>query len=168
MGIHPALALVPIVPLLPHEARRRELFADRLDRTPIHHAEHEWNGIAQIALFLFGLVNAGVILRHVDTGTWAVLVAAMLGRPAGIFIALGLAMTAGLRLPGRMHGRDLIVAALAMTSGFTFALFVNSAALPTGAVASQIALGALATVAGVAVTMIAARLLAAGRFSRQG
>ena len=164
MGIHPALALVPIVPLLPHDARRREVFADRLDSTPIHHAEHEWNGIAQIALFFFGLVNAGVILKHVDTGTWAVLVAAVIGRPAGILIALGLAMSAGLRLPGRMHWRDVIVAALAMTSGFTFALFVSSIALPAGAVAGQVALGALMTVAGAGVTVAAARLLAAGRF----
>jgi NhaA family Na+:H+ antiporter len=168
MGIHPALALVPIVPLLPHDARRREVFGDRLDGTPIHHAEHEWNGIAQVAVFLFGLVNAGVILKEVDTGTWAVLVAAILGRPAGMLIANGLAISAGFRLPGRMRWRDLVVAALAMTSGFTFALFVSSAALPVGAVAQQVTIGALATIAGGLLAIAAARLLTVGRFKPSG
>ena len=166
MGLHPALALVPIVPLLPHDARRGDVFADRPDQGDVHHHEHEWNGVAQVALFLFGLVNAGVILKHFDTGTWAVLVAAVLGRPAGIVIALTLAMSAGFVLPGRMKWRDLIVAALAMTSGFTFALFVSSTALPMGAVAEQVTIGALATAGGALLTIAAAWLMAVGRFKR--
>ena len=39
-------------------------------------------------LFLFGLVNAGVILRGVDTGSWAVLMAALIGRPIGVLAAV--------------------------------------------------------------------------------
>jgi len=165
MGIHPALALIPIVPLLPHDARKTEVFADRLDRDPVHHAEHEWNVVAQIALFLFGLVNAGVILKQVDTGTWAVLLAALVGRPVGILAAIALAVNAGLHLPRRMHWPDLAVAALATTSGFTFALFLGSAALPLGAVQQQIMVGALATASGAALTVGLARLLSVGRFA---
>ncbi len=76
-GLHPALALVPIVPFLPHEPRRRDLVRRPPDDDAVHHAEHEWNGVVQVVLFLFGLVNAGVILRGYDTGTWAVLTAAL-------------------------------------------------------------------------------------------
>lgn len=165
MGIHPALALIPIVPFLPHDARRRgDVFADRRDDDAVHVGEHQWNGIAQIALFMFGLVNAGVILHHADTGTWAVLVASILGRPAGILLAMGVAISAGLRLPGHMRWPDLVVAAMATTSGFTFALFVAGAALPLGAVSEQMTVGALATAAGAALTFGAAWLLAVGRF----
>lgn len=168
MGIHPALALIPVVPFLPHDARRGEVFADRPDNQPIHHGEHEWNVFAQIALFLFGLVNAGVILKHFDTGSWAVLVAALLGRPAGIVVATALAISVGMRLPGHMRWADLLVAALATSCGFTFAMVLASATLPIGAVNQQITLGALATVSGAGLTIGAARLLAAGRFKPHG
>jgi NhaA family Na+:H+ antiporter len=167
MGIHPALALIPIVPLLPHDRRPGDVFADRPDHDLIHQAEHEWNGLAQLALFMFGLVNAGVIFRHVDTGTWAVLVAALAGRPLGIIAAVALAVTAGLHLPRRMHWADVVVVALATTSGFTFALFLGSAALPAGAVAEQVTLGALLTAAGAVVTIYTAWMLCVGRFKPQ-
>lgn len=164
MGIHPALALIPIVPLLPHDRRQGEVFADRLDDDPIHHAEHEWNGVAQLALFLFGLVNAGVIVRHFDTGTWAVLVAALVGRPLGVIAAVALAIAAGLPWPRRMTWYDIIVIALATTSGFTFALFLGSAALPIGAVADQVKLGALLTAVGAVLTIWVAWTCTVGRF----
>jgi NhaA family Na+:H+ antiporter len=165
MGIHPALALVPLVPLLPHDARRRDIFADRPDAAPIHYGEHEWNGVAQVALFLFGLVNAGVILRHFDTGSWTVMLAALVGRPLGILGAIGLAVAGGVRLPRKMHWRELMVLAVASSSGFTFALFMAGAALPAGAVAEQITVGALATVAGAGAALGVAWLLGVGRFA---
>ena len=164
MGMHPAFALLPIVPLLPHDRRRGEVFADRLDDEPVHQAEHEWHGVAQLALFFFGLVNAGVILRHADTGTWAVLVAAVAGRPLGIAVAVALGLAAGLPLPRRMTWRDVSVIALATTSGFTFALFLAAAALPIGAVADQVKLGALLTATGAVATIWLAWIGKVGRF----
>lgn len=164
LGIHPAFALVPIVPFLPHDARRAEVFADRVDRHPIHVIEHRWNGVAQMALFLFGLVNAGVILKQVDTGTWAVVVGAVLGRPAGILLALAMAAAIGIGLPRTMQWRDVAVAALATTSGFTFALFVGTIVLPVGAVAGQMTVGALLTAGGALSCIGAAWLMHAGRF----
>jgi NhaA family Na+:H+ antiporter len=167
MGLHPALAFLPIVPLMPHEVRRRELFAAAPEDDDVHRAESAWNGWAQIAVFMFGLVNAGVILKHVDTGSWAVLLAAMVGRPVGIVIAVSLAMTAGVTLPRRMQRRDLVVAALATTSGFTFALFLGSVAIPLGAVSQQVTLGALATAAGALLTIGLARALGVGPWPKE-
>ena len=168
IGIHPSLALVPIVPLLPHDRRSGDVFADRPDQHPVHQAEHEWNAVAQIAVFLFGLVNAGVILQQFNTGTWAVVVAAVIGRPLGIIIAVVLAVVAGLHLPRRMHWPDVVVASLATTSGFTFALFLGAASLPAGAVAAQVTLGALLTASGALLTLWMAWTLCVGRFQSKG
>jgi NhaA family Na+:H+ antiporter len=164
-GVHPALALVPIVPFLPHEPRPLDLFADLADTDAVHHAEHEWNVLVQIVLLLFGLVNAGVILRGYDTGTWAVLSAALIGRPLGILAAVGLALAAGLHLPRRIGWRELTIVALATSSGFTFALFTATSLLPVGAVLAQIKIGALATVVAAPIAIGAARVLRVGRFS---
>jgi NhaA family Na+:H+ antiporter len=165
-GLHPALALVPIVPFLPREPRRIELFADPPDDDYQHHIEREWNQVVQVILFLFGLVNAGVILRAYDTGTWAMLAAALIGRPAGVMVAIGLAVAAGLSLPHRLGWRDAVVIALATSSGFTFALFFATGVLPPGAVLAQIKLGALGTAAGALLTVMTARLLRVGKFAR--
>jgi NhaA family Na+:H+ antiporter len=132
----------------------------------VHRAEHEWNTVAQAVLFFFGVVNAGVILRGVDTGTWAVLAAALIGRPLGILGGAAIGLALGLRLPTSLRWRELVVIALATSSGFTFALFAASSLLPPGAVLTQIKLGALATVAGALATYAAARLLRVGRYAR--
>jgi NhaA family Na+:H+ antiporter len=120
----------------------------------------------QGVLFLFGLVNAGVLMTAYDTGTWAVLAAALVGRPGGIVAAVGIAVAAGWRLPRPMTWRDVIVIALATSCGFTFALFVATSLLPMGGVLTQIKAGALSTALGALAPVVAARLLRVGRFGR--
>lgn len=165
-GLHPAFALVPIVPFLPHEPRRLDLLADPPDDDAVHHFEHEWNVLVQVVLFLFGLVNGGVILRGYDTGTWGLMLAALVGRPLGILAAVGLAVIAGWHLPRRIGWRQLVVAAFAASSGFTFALFFASGILSTGPLLAQLTIGALATAAGPLLAIGIARMLRVGRFSR--
>jgi NhaA family Na+:H+ antiporter len=165
-GIHPALALVPIAAFLPHRPRSHNLFADPPPDDAVHQAEHRWNYAVQGVLFLFGLVNAGVLMTAYDTGTWAVIAAALVGRPAGILIAVGVAVGVGWQLPRPMTWRDLIVVALATSCGFTFALFVATSLLPMGGVLTQIKAGALSTAAGALAPIAAARLLRVGRFRR--
>jgi NhaA family Na+:H+ antiporter len=166
-GIHPALGLVPIVPFLPREPRPHNPFADPADDDPAHHVEHEWHYGVQVVVFLFGLVNAGVLITGYDTGSWAMFAAALVGRPLGILGAVGLAVMLGLHLPPRLGWRDLVVVALATSSGFTFALFVATGLLPMGAVLTQVKVGALLTVAGAVLAVGAAWLLRVGRFSRR-
>lgn len=163
-GVHPALALIPIVPFLPHRPRSLDMFAEPRDNDSVRHGEHEWNTAAQVVLFLFGLANAGVMVRAYDTGTWAVVAAALIGRPAGILAAVALALAAGLHLPRRMGWRELTIIAFATSSGFTFALFAATSLLPIGGVLAQIKVGALATAAGALATFGAARILRVGRF----
>jgi Na+/H+ antiporter NhaA len=114
-------------------------------------------------LFLFGLVNGGVLSRGWGTGSWAVVIAALVGRPLGVWIAL--VVSAGLRLSPRLTGRDQTVIALVSSTGFTFALFVATAIFPTGPVLIEVKLGAVSTFAAVALAIAAARILRVGRFS---
>jgi len=165
-GLHPALALVPIVPFLPHRPRPIALFADADSPDSVVHGEHVWNEVAQVTLFFFGLVNAGVILRGYDTGTWAVLAAGLAGRPIGLLLAMGLATALGFHLPRHVGWRGLIVIAIAMSSGFTFALFIATSIVPMGPALAQIKLGALATAVAALLALAAARLLRVGRFAR--
>jgi Na+:H+ antiporter, NhaA family len=165
LEMHPALAIVPIVPFLPHERRSIDLFADPKDDDAVHHFEHEWNEVVQVVLFFFGLVNAGVMLRGYGTGTWALLTAALVGRPLGILAAVGLGVAAGLHLPHRVGWRELIVIAIATSSGFTLALFFATGLIPIGPVLAEIKLGALSTIAAALVAIGAARLLRVGRFA---
>jgi Na+:H+ antiporter, NhaA family len=165
-GLHPAFALVPIVPFLPHEPRRLDLLADPPDDDAVHHFEHEWNTLVQGILFLFGLVNGGVLFRGYDTGTWALLLAALVGRPLGILTAVGVAVAAGWHLPRGLGWRQLLVAAMACSSGFTFALFFATGILSTGPLLAQLTIGALGTAVGSLLTIGAARLFRVGRFAR--
>ena len=167
-GLHPAFALIPIVPFLPHEPRRVDVvFADPPDDDRVHHAEHAWHVIAQPLLFLFALVNAGVMWNDYDNGTWAMLLAGLVGRPAGILIAVALALAAGLHFPGRMGWRELVVVACASSVGFAIALFLATGVLATGPVLSEAKLGVLGSVVGVLIAFAAARLLKVGRLAHQ-
>jgi NhaA family Na+:H+ antiporter len=167
-GFHPALALLPIVPFLPHARRRLdELFADEADErgaTP-RHFEHVWHYHAQAALFLFGLVNAGVMLTGYGAGTWATLAALLLGRTAGIAIGVSLAVALGLQLPATLRAREVTVIALAVSAGFTLSLFFATTLLPAGPLLAELKLGALLSLLGVPLAFMTARLLHVGRFA---
>jgi NhaA family Na+:H+ antiporter len=166
-GVHPALALVPVVPFLPHQPRSVAAFADTEDtehRLP-RHFEHHWSHVVQGVLFMFALVNAGVLLHRYGTGTWALLTAALAGRPAGILAGVAIAGAAGLQLPSRLHWRELVVVSLASSAGFAFALFSAVAIYPAGPVLAELTLGAVLSGVGVVAAFIAARVLRVGRFA---
>jgi NhaA family Na+:H+ antiporter len=165
-GLHPALALVPIVPFMPHAARDLGLFvpAPAGARDALSQFERHWKYPVQAILFLFGLANAGVAIGQYGTATWAVLTAILAGKPIGIGIAVALAVAAGLKLPSDVDWRDVAVVGCAAGLGFTVALFFATAAFPPGAALDQSKLGALFSVASAGVAFAAAALLRVGRF----
>jgi NhaA family Na+:H+ antiporter len=166
-GLHPALALVPIVPFMPHAARDPGLFVDAPPnaRDTLSRFEHAMKLPVQATLLLFGLVNAGVRVQEFGTGTWAVFASMLVGKPLGIALAVGAATLAGFKLPPRLHARDLLVVGLVAAIGFTVALFFATAAYPIGPVLNEVKLGALMSVGSAVVAIAAARLLRVGRFS---
>src|SRR6185295_9877829 len=82
-GLHPVLALVPIMPFLPRAPRDLGFFVDACPtaRDALSQFEIWWKYPAQVALFFFGLVNAGVPLRALEPGTWGVPIAVIAGKP---------------------------------------------------------------------------------------
>jgi NhaA family Na+:H+ antiporter len=160
-GFHPALALVPIVPLMPHSARDLGLFdrheaaqADTLNRF-----EHWWARPVQFVLLLFGLTNAGVPFAQIGNGTYYVLVALLLGKPLGIVAFSYAARLTGARLPDGLALADVVVVGIAAAIGFTVALFFATAAFPPGALLAETKMGALLSFGAAPLALMASRLL---------
>jgi len=165
-GLHPALALVPIMPFLPHGARDPGFFVDaRPDaKDTLSRFEIVWHYPAQFALLLFGFVNAGMTHRSIETGALALPIAMMIGRPAGVLAGAGIGVLAGLHLPRRAGWRELTVIGFAVSAGFTVALFFATALLPRGELHAEASMGALLTVFAMPLALAAARVLRVGRY----
>ncbi len=160
-GFHPALALVPIVPFMPHGPRDLGLFDPREDLRvdTLNQFEHWWATPVQFVLLLFGLANAGVPFAQVGPGTYFVVAALLLGKPIGIFLFAGAARLAGASLPAELHLADLVVIGITAAIGFTVSLFFATAAFPPGAALAETKMGALFSFAAAPLALAASRLL---------
>ena len=166
-GLHPALALVPIMPFMPRAERDVGLFVDRPDaHDTLNEFEHRWKLPVHVILFFFGLANAGVEFASVGPGSWIVLAAILLGKPIGIVSCTALAVAAGLRQPTGVTWYDLTVLGVVAAIGFTVALFFAAAAFPAGELLDQTKMGALLSFSAAIVAVAIAALLRVGRFSR--
>lgn len=168
IGVAPAFALVPILPFVPHATRDPGFFVDASPRAhdPLNRFELWARYPAEAALFLFGLVNAGVLLGAYETGVLAMPLATVIAKPIGILAATGLALGVGLHLPHRVSWRELVVLGLLTSPGFTFALFLATAAMPAGQLVNEIKLGVLMGLAAALLALFAAWALYVGRFAR--
>ena len=158
-GLHPALALVPIVPLLPHVPPDRGLFVEEHppDDT-LNRFEHWWRTPVHGILFFFGLANAGVEVGGVGIGTWIVLTAILIGKPIGIVVTTALSVAAGLHKPDGVTWRELMVVGIIAAIGFTVALFFATAAFASGPLLEQTKMGALLSISAGAFAVVAARV----------
>jgi NhaA family Na+:H+ antiporter len=163
-GIHPALALVPIVPLMPHAKRDLGMFDDREPARPdtLSQFEHAFKVPVQIVLFFFGFANAGVPFSAVGPVTWAVFVALIVGKPLGILAATWLGGMLGFQRAPGLDYRAVAVLGVAAGIGFTVALFFTTAAFPPGPVLNAAKMGALLSFGALPLTMLVARLLRVG------
>jgi NhaA family Na+:H+ antiporter len=142
-GFHPALALVPIIPFLPHRATDPGLFVEKEGHDTLTHFEHQWKVPVQIVLGLFGLVNAGVPLSSVGTGTWMVVASLVLGKPFGIAGFTWFAERLGFRRAHGLAWSDVFVLGTLAGIGFTVALFFATAAFVPGTLLDEVKMGAL-------------------------
>lgn len=164
-GLHPALALVPIVPFLPHAERDPGLFVeDKTLHDTLDEFEHWWKRPVDILLFFFGLANAGVTFTNGGTGTWFVLGSILIGKPVGILLATALTAAGGLRKPNGVTWSDLAVVGVLASIGFTVSLFFATAAFPYGRLLDETKLGALLSMSAFFLGLAVARLLRVGRF----
>ena len=161
-GVHPALGLVPIIPCLPHAHTDLGLYAreELSRRDSLSELVSWWKNPVELILGLFGLVNAGVVLSSMGTGTWLVLSGLLIGKPMGI---LGFTWISkrilGLEIPDGMTFRHVLVIGLLAGIGFTVALFVSDAAFPKGPLQDSVKMGALLSAVAGLLGWIVARLL---------
>lgn len=170
--LHPALALVPIVPFLPGPRRDTGLFTEQdevdvmgeevahdlgIDHSPLHLYEHQTKAFVDFGLFFFAMGNAGVELAGMGMMTWVILASLVVGKTVGITLFGMLGTACGFPMPQGMKVRDLVMAGFIAALGLTVALFVAGAAFPTDmALQGQAKMGALFSgFVGIAAIVIA-------------
>ena len=169
-NLHPALALVFIVPFLPGPKRDTGLFVDQdevdqaaagakpahEDHSPLHNFEHDLKLFVDVGLFGFAFANAGVPFTGIGPMTWIILGALVVGKTVGIGAISWIGIKIGFPLPTGMHVKDLIMAGFVAALGLTVALFVAGAAFETSPeLLGQAKMGALFTgFVGIAAIMI--------------
>jgi NhaA family Na+:H+ antiporter len=160
-GFHPALALVPIVPFMPHSPVDLGLFDQREENRPdtLNRFEHWWATPVQFVLLLFGFANAGVPFEQIGAGTYYVLASLLLGKPIGILLASGAVWLVGARLPPGLRPRDLLVVGIAASIGFTVSLFFATASFSEGSALAETKMGALFSFFAAPLAIIVSRVM---------
>lgn len=164
-GLHPALALVPVLPFVPHAARDAGLFIEPLrpKHDPLSEFEHWWKVPVEFILFAFALTNAGVPVTAAGTTTWIVLAALIVGKPIGIALATFAAELVGFRRSEGLPWSHVMVLGITAGIGFTVALFFTTASFAPGATLDQAKLGALMSVSAGLLAILAGRFVGIGR-----
>jgi Na+:H+ antiporter, NhaA family len=155
-GFHPALALVPIVPFMPHSPRDLGVFDPREELQPdtLSRFEHWWARPVQFVLLLFGFANAGVPFAQIGAGTYYVLAGLLLGKPIGILLFSRIVRVAGGTLPPGLRTGELLVIGIVASIGFTVSLFFATAAFPEGQALAETKMGALLSFAAAPLAMV--------------
>jgi NhaA family Na+:H+ antiporter len=171
--LHPALALVPIVPFLPGPSRDTGLFVaeDEADQeheqgehdhehSPLHNFEHNMKLPVDLGLFFFAFANAGVEFASVNAVTWMILASLLIGKVIGIVFFSGIGAKLGFPMPDGMDMRHLFVAGLIAGLGLTVALFVAGEAFPAGsAYQGPAKMGAVLSAGAAILAIVAGRML---------
>jgi Na+:H+ antiporter, NhaA family len=160
-GFHPALALVPIVPFMPHSRRDLGVLDEREEYQPdtLNRFEHWWATPVQVVLLLFGFANAGVPFAQIGAGTYYVVAGLLLGKPVGVLAFSGIARLAGGHLPPGLRVSDLLVVGLVAAIGFTVSLFFATAAFPAGTALAETKMGALLSFVAAPIAVVVSRVL---------
>lgn len=177
--LHPALALVPIVPFLPAPKRDVGLFVEPADEetaerfAEIEHStlerfEHQLKRFVDVGLFFFAFANAGVQLSEIGPLTWTILGALVLGKVIGIFAFGWLATRMGFPLPKGMTMRDLAMTGYVAALGLTVALFVAGAAFVDPLFQGEAKMGALFSGFVGLTAILVGRLMGFGKGSGNG
>lgn len=150
--LHPALALVFVVPFIPGPMKDLGLYTDYSDEkyddhnSPLENFEHQTRLVVDFGLFFFAFANAGVPLQGVSTLTWIVLASLIAGKMIGITLFSWGAQLVGFALPTGMNVRHLLTASAIAGLGLTVALFVSGQAFTDASIQGAAKMGALLSV----------------------
>lgn len=184
-GVHAALALVPIIPFMPHAERDAGLFEVADDDRDGHHDqhdtmnefEHSFKPFVDVGLFGFGLANAGVVLSMeaaTSAPTWVILLSLLVGKTVGVFAFCFVGNKAGLELPKHVTLPQTALLGLLAGIGFTVALFVTTVYVGISTdpalaeIAGQLKLGALLSFAAGPLGFVFAKFLKVRKIHTSG
>ncbi|HUH03608.1 MAG TPA: Na+/H+ antiporter NhaA [Kofleriaceae bacterium] len=162
--LHPALALVAIVPFMPHAEKDFGLFAEEEEEGPgaadtLNRFQAFFRTPVDFGLFGFGIANAGVMVSNVGNATWAVLVALIVGKTLGVFLFGAIGQLLGFPLPAGMGRGHLLVTGMIAGLGLTVALFVAGQAFVDPTLQGAAKMGALLSVLAAPLAFATGRLL---------
>ena len=160
--LHPALALVPIVPFMPGPKTDAGLFQEEADGEShtLDRFEHDLKLIVDFGLFFFAFANAGVALNDVNNLTWIVLLSLLVGKTIGITFFSWVGSLIGFPLPTGMEMKHLVVAGIVAGLGLTVALFVSGQAFKEElALQGAAKMGALFSAGAAIIALVVGRLL---------
>lgn len=165
--LHPALALVPVVPFLPNRGKDEGLFTERSSNLvfedTLSQFEHFFKRPVDFGLLTFGLANAGVSFTSVGPATWTVLVALIVGKTVGITGMSFLAHVLGFPLPEGMDVRSLALSGVIAGVGLTVALFVAGVAFQDPTLQGAAKMGALLSSLAAPLALVGGKLLGVER-----
>lgn len=120
--LHPSLALVFIVPFIPHS---KGLFEKK---SSLDKFENKFKPFVDFGLFFFGLANAGVVLSSVSVLTFIVFISLFAGKTIGIFGMTKIATYFGFPLNKSIGNAELLVTCMIASIGLTVSLFISDIA----------------------------------------
>ena len=147
-GLHPALALVWIVPFMRVSDERH---------APIDKLEHDLKPIVDFGLFFFGLTNAGVPFSSVSVLTLIIFLSLFMGKTLGIFSFVKLSVLLGWKMPKKLSNSELILIGMIAGVGLTVSLFVADIAYEEDNIKSAAKMGALLSMFSGALAFVLSR-----------
>ncbi len=157
--LHPALALVFIVPFLPGPRRDWGLYEESSDydaleeeahsrgthqaHSPLENFEHNLKVFVDFGLFFFAFANAGVPFSGITGLTWIVVLSLLVGKTIGITAFSLVGEKLGFRLPDGMRLKQLALTGVIAGVGLTVALFVSGQAFVDTGLQGAAKMGAL-------------------------
>jgi NhaA family Na+:H+ antiporter len=166
--LHPALALVFIVPFLPAERVQMGLVSEEEDVGKTQHAqaesalenfEHFFKTFVDYGLFFFAFANAGVAFANIGALTWTILASLVAGKTLGVFLFSWMGSRLGFPLPDGMDSKTLLLSGLIAGLGLTVALFVAGEAYVDIGLQGEAKMGALFSGMLFVVAIVAGKLL---------
>jgi NhaA family Na+:H+ antiporter len=168
-SLHPALALVFVVPFMPLHAVQKEdgeeSAGDDGEATavkphhlegPLHQFEHAVKPFVDIfVLFSFGLVNAGVQFNYFGSLSFIILLSLMVGKTLGVGMMSLLGGKIGYPPPPGIGVKEAFMVGFIASLGLTVALFVAGVAFPDSPrLEGEAKMGALLSIFVAAVAII--------------
>jgi NhaA family Na+:H+ antiporter len=161
--MHPALALIFIVPFIPNKEKKPVEGADRIRAggapetqpatqdedthdgggSPLARCKNNLSYFVDFGLIFFGIVNAGVEFSEISTLTWMVCIALIVGKTGGVVLFSRIAILLSFSPPDGVRGKEIGMIGLIAGAGLTVALFVAGVAFTDPSLQASAKMGAL-------------------------